>query len=172
VSRLEEGRLEPDLKVVELDTLAREALTLADPLRGGRRLLLEVPGAVPALITDRDLLLRVLQNLVGNAIKYTDAQDGRVAIRLLEAPNGTRVEVCDNGPGIPADFLDRVFDKFCQVEARQQRRPHSSGLGLTFCKLAVELHGGCIGVTSEMGRGSVFWFELPTRPQGWAAAEE
>lgn len=172
VGHLEEGRLEPDLQVVELDALAREALTLVDSLRGGRRLLLEVPGEVPALVADRDLVLRVLQNLLGNAIKYTDEFQGRVTIRLLETSAGARVEVCDNGRGIPAEDQPRVFDKFYQVEARQKRRPHSSGLGLTFCKLAVELHGGSIGVTSEEGIGSVFCFELPSRPLGWDTAEE
>lgn len=169
VSRLEEGRLDPVLETVDLEALAREALEMAEPLRGGRHLLLESAEDMFPLVADRQLLLRVLQNLVGNAIKYTDAERGRVVIRLLKRPDGPRVEVCDNGPGIPASHLEKVFDKFCQVEARQHRRPHSSGLGLTFCKLAVELHGGCIGVTSQEGQGSTFWIQLPSVPQAQAA---
>ena len=72
-----------------------------------------------------------------------------------------RCTVRDNGPGIPPEHREKVFDKFWQAEARQQGHTYSSGLGLTFCKMVVEAHGGKIGVESEVGAGSTFWFELP-----------
>jgi signal transduction histidine kinase len=75
--------------------------------------------------------------------------------------DGVRVEVTDTGPGIPLEYQKRIFEKFGQVESRKEGQKHSSGLGLTFCKLAVEAHGGTIGVESEGGRGSTFWFTLP-----------
>ncbi|MBT3376005.1 MAG: hypothetical protein HN742_29720 [Lentisphaerae bacterium] len=67
----------------------------------------------------------------------------------------------DTGPGIPPEYRDRIFEKFGQVEGRAEGKKYSTGLGLTFCKLAVEAHGGQIGVDSEAGKGSTFWFGLP-----------
>jgi signal transduction histidine kinase len=70
------------------------------------------------------------------------------------------VAVADNGLGIPREYHQRIFERFAQVEARK----FSTGLGLTFCKLAVEAHAGRIGVDSETGKGSTFWFVLPVNP--------
>ena len=72
-----------------------------------------------------------------------------------------RVAVSDTGPGIPREYRERVFEKFGQVEAVLSGQKFSTGLGLTFCRLAVEAHGGRIGVDSEVGHGSTFWFVLP-----------
>jgi hypothetical protein len=73
-----------------------------------------------------------------------------------------RVTVTDRGSGIPPEFHSRIFEKFVQVESRIPKPTHSTGLGLAFCKLAVEAHGGQIGVESQVGRGSTFWIDLPT----------
>ncbi len=67
----------------------------------------------------------------------------------------------DSGPGIPPEYLERIFEKFNQVENRISGKYHSTGIGLSFCKMAVEAHGGVIGVESELGQGSTFWFTLP-----------
>jgi two-component system, sensor histidine kinase and response regulator len=75
--------------------------------------------------------------------------------------DGVRVAVRDEGPGIPHRYHGRVFEKFGQVEAREAHHKHTTGLGLTFCKLAVEAHGGTIGVDSDGEQGSTFWFTLP-----------
>ncbi len=109
---------------------------------------------------DHDLLERVVINLLGNALKFTPAT-GQIGLRAFESKGDMRVEVKDSGEGIPTEDLGRIFDKFGQVETRQLGRKSSTGLGLTFCKLAVEAHGGCIGVESEVGHGSTFWFEIP-----------
>jgi signal transduction histidine kinase len=74
-----------------------------------------------------------------------------------------RVFVADTGPGIPPDFHESIFDKFVQVDGSALPRNRSTGLGLAFCKMAVEAHGGRIGVDSELGKGSNFWFTLPYR---------
>ena len=112
------------------------------------------------LDADHDLIERVLINLIGNALKFTPPT-GRVLIRARQLEGVVRFEVQDNGEGIPAQDIERIFDKFGQVQTRQNGTKHSTGLGLTFCKLAIEAHGGQIGVHSEVGRGSIFWFQVP-----------
>ena len=104
---------------------------------------------------------RLVQNLVGNALKFVPVATGRVDVALEPGDGRVRCTVRDNGPGIPPEHQEKVFDKFWQGEARQQGVKYSSGLGLTFCKMVVEAHGGRIGVESEVGAGSSFWFELP-----------
>jgi signal transduction histidine kinase len=86
-----------------------------------------------------------------------------VVVLLEEEAQGIRVAVRDTGPGIPADQLDIIFEKFRQ--ARSLGRNHGTGLGLTFCRMAVEAHGGEIGVTSRVGQGTTFWFRLPSAVQ-------
>ncbi len=73
------------------------------------------------------------------------------------------MEVSDTGPGIPAGCHSLIFEKFGQVQLREGRRKFTTGLGLTFCRLAVEAHGGAIGVASEPGQGCTFWFTLPAK---------
>ena len=114
--------------------------------------------AEPAVAdVDSDLLRRVLENLVDNACKYTPAGG---AISLEVAPHEGRVDlsVSDEGPGIPEHARDRIFDKYAQLEDR--RHVHGRGLGLTFCKLAVEAHGGRIWVAENHPHGSRFCIAL------------
>jgi len=111
---------------------------------------------------DRDAIARVVQNLVTNAVKLTPpGGDVRISLRTKDA--SLRVEVSDNGPGIAAEHHPKIFEKFGQLDTNVRQSIPSSGLGLYFCKLAVEAHGGHIGVDSEVGQGSTFWFELPMR---------
>ena len=109
---------------------------------------------------DRELIQRVLINLGANAIKFTP-DDGSVTIRIRPADHHTEFSVADTGPGVPVADQSTIFEKFGQVAAHQDRKVYSTGLGLTFCKLAVESHGGVIGLESEEGKGSRFWFRLP-----------
>jgi len=109
---------------------------------------------------DAELLTRDVANLVGNALKFTP-EEGAVTVRARSDGTGARVEVQDAGPGIPEEYRTRIFEKFGRVAARGEKRTLSTGLGLTFCKLAVEAHGCEIGVDSVLGQGSTFWFRLP-----------
>ena len=145
----------------------------------------DTPQELPLLQADQELLTRVLINLLGNAVKFTPSK-GKITLgasecvplqvlpaRLQPAPNQRKDErftipsllfcVVDSGEGIPAAYLDRIFEKFGQVETRKSGHKMSSGLGLTFCKLAVEAHGGLIWVESEPGQGSTFYFTIPLR---------
>lgn len=160
VSRLESEQMPLERTAVDVIALAHATVRKLESLRGRRTIAVEAPAALPPTAADARLLSRILQNLLANALKFTDPRHGVITIRIDAVPDGIRTTVADNGPGIAAEFRERVFDKFKQVEARQQGHVLSSGLGLTFCKLAVEAHGGRIGLESELGQGSAFWFEL------------
>jgi signal transduction histidine kinase len=157
VSRLESGKLELDREPADLADIAREAIATLRPLAGERTLLLEAGPAVPIAV-DKNLLRRVVVNLLANAIKFTKP-DGHIRIGVQLAEGHPRVAVTDDGPGIAPEQHQRIFEKYGQTATGARRG--GSGLGLTFCKMVIEAHGGTIGLDSALGRGSTFWFTLP-----------
>jgi signal transduction histidine kinase len=160
VSRLEQGQMPLHLAPADLDALIAAGLGSLGALP--QQVSLHHLQHSPALrvTCDADLVTRVVANLVGNAIKFTP-EGGQVTVAAESCEQGVKIRVVDTGGGIPREYHQRIFEKFGQVEARQQRTMYSTGLGLTFCKLAVEAQGGRIGVESEVGKGSTFWFTLP-----------
>ena len=113
---------------------------------------------------DSELLPRILQNLIGNAMKHTPPGTS-IEVGIEHRGEHVSFVVDDDGPGIPVDMRERIFDKFFQIEG-EHKAGYGAGLGLAFCKMAVEAHGGCIGVESEVDAGSTFWFELPAEGGG------
>jgi signal transduction histidine kinase len=109
---------------------------------------------------DEKLLIRILENLLSNALKHTE-KGGRITLNIRKAPDRILFEVSDNGEGIPREYLDKIFEKFFKVEHQKLKSGIDTGLGLAFSKMAVEAQGGRIGVESEVGKGSRFYFHLP-----------
>ncbi|MHB0939676.1 MAG: hybrid sensor histidine kinase/response regulator [Armatimonadota bacterium] len=162
ISKMEDGSLKLSREPLEPEGMAALALQQVRALAAGKELQLiaDVEPGLPVIRADRDKLARTLVNLLGNACKFTpDGGTITFAIRALD--NAVRFSVSDTGEGIPAESFERIFDKFGQVETRKAGHKHSTGLGLTFCKMIVELHGGRIWVESELGQGSTFFFTLP-----------
>jgi len=162
VSRLEEARMPITCEPCDLVEIARDVTVRLAAWGADRRIAIDADGPVTASC-DADVIRRVLENLVGNAIKHTPAgTDVRVSVaRSGPGGDGVRIEVLDRGRGIPPDARARIFEKFGTLAARQEHGYHSVGLGLPFCKAAVEAHGGSIGVEPGADGGSRFWFELP-----------
>jgi signal transduction histidine kinase len=160
VSKMEAGEMKLHLVECDLVHIAADLMSGMQSLKEAREMILDAPPAPVTVVADKDLILRVIQNLLGNALKFTPS-DGWIRLGIEPDKDRICVRVQDNGPGIPAEYRERIFEKFGQVEARANRQKFSTGLGLTFCKLAVEAHGGSIGVESEVGKGSAFWFVLP-----------
>lgn len=169
VSRLEAGRMPLELSQIDLGALATEVAAMVGQASHRVSVRVEASAEQARIIGDASVIRRVITNLVGNAVKFSPTAS---QIVLLVQGNGTeaKVSVKDRGPGIAPEFHEKIFEKFGQVEAARQGTKHSSGLGLTFCKFAVEAHGGRIGLESVVGRGSTFWFSLPV--QGPPALEK
>src|SRR5882762_8326833 len=162
VSRMEAGQLPLELAEVDLRALAAEAM--ASVGAGPARVRLEHLSGGARVVCDASLIRRVIANLVANAMKFTP-EHGQILVRVTADAAGQRVSVADTGPGIPPEYHEKIFEKFGQAEASRAGPQRSSGLGLTFCKLAVDAHGGRVGVESAIGKGSTFWFTLPAQAQ-------
>lgn len=160
ISRMEAGRMPLLMNLVDLRNVVSSALTSLGALLRQCRVIFEPPVGEAFVMCDPELIRRVIANLVANAIKFTPS-DGRVRIDISQEADRVKVSVWDTGPGIAPEHREKIFQKFGQVELRQEGRNYSSGLGLTFCKMAIDAHSGEIGLESEVGKGSTFWFTLP-----------
>jgi len=158
VSKLGAGEMSLLREPCDLAALVRAVADATRPLPGDRTVTIDAPGVSPSVAADSSLIRRVFQNLLSNALRYTPS-GGDIRIVITPGAEDVRVTVTDTGPGISPGDHERIFEKFGQVEDRNHRT--GTGLGLTFCKLAVEAHGGRIGVESEWGHGSTFWLTLP-----------
>jgi two-component system, sensor histidine kinase and response regulator len=158
VSRMEANQMPLRRERFDLVAEARSVVDALGALAGKRRVNVEAQPASVQANADKDVIRRVIGNLVGNALKYTP-DDGCIRITVGTKDSMVRLDVADTGPGIPAEYHTKIFEKFGQVDKQAPR--HSTGLGLTFCKLAVEAHGGRIGLESVVGKGSTFWITLP-----------
>jgi two-component system phosphate regulon sensor histidine kinase PhoR len=167
VVRIEAGALKPDLAPISPRELVLASVQQLTPLAkaGGLDLVVDLPDDLPAIVADDDLVCRVLVNLIHNAIKFTPP-GGRIAVQVaLEGPARVEFSVRDTGDGIAPEECETIFDRFAQAKSRAGKGHASAGLGLTFCRLAVEAHGGTIWVESTPGDGSCFRFRLPQYPQ-------
>ena len=158
-ARLRSGEQTLSISEFEVPALVKEAVEAVSAYaqRRDQTLRMQIDPGVPPLEGDRDLILRVLTNLIDNAVKYTP-KGGKVMVSVRDSSDSLRFVVVDNGPGIPSEDHDRIFDPYVRGRSR---KIHGAGIGLAFCKLAVEAHGGSIGLKSVVGKGSVFSFSIP-----------
>jgi two-component system sensor histidine kinase/response regulator len=164
VEKMESGSMPLEYSEVSIPTLVSAAIAQVASLAQEKRLVFVqlVAENLPSLWGDEVKLRRTLVNLIGNAIKFSPT-GGLLTVSAdsCDWGSGVRFAVIDVGEGIPEEAFGRIFEKFGQVESRKGGRNMSTGLGLTFCKLAVEAHGGLIGVDSTLGTGSTFWLTIP-----------
>ncbi|MGE5380485.1 MAG: ATP-binding protein [Methylocystaceae bacterium] len=158
ISRLETGAVTLKRERLDLAEVARET---AELLTGrGTEFEFNVDGAA-VVMADRDLLIQVFTNLFDNAIKYSEPP-ARISINIINNRDHVKVEVHDQGIGISESELSRVYERFYRVDKARSRQTGGAGLGLSIVRHIIEAHGGTVGVTSILGEGSTFYFELPT----------
>ena len=159
VNRLEEGAMRLRPTRFDVRGLVVEVLRLAGPRAEARgiELVEAVPDGLPEVEADRSLIVRVLDNLVGNAIKFSEERSGPVRVSADRAEGRIEVSVSDSGPGVDPAARRRLFKKF----APGDHQARGSGLGLAFCRLAVEANGGRIWLAESGETGTRFVFSLP-----------
>ena len=157
-TRLDRGKIELRREPVEARDLVEAALELFRERAKERGVTLagDASGRVDG---DRERIVEVLSNLIGNALGFTP-DGGRITVHVVPAGRVVKLSVADTGPGIAAEQLPHLFDRYWQG-ARRKKSREGLGLGLYICKRLVEAHGGTIGVDSKLGEGTTFWFTLP-----------
>jgi signal transduction histidine kinase len=165
LERYESGRQKLSIEEWKVSDLVKDALESVNQLMKEKKIQLEVkyPKQELLLPADRDKIIQVLLNLLSNALKFVDAETGKIQILVSKAAHYLELEVIDNGKGIPKEQQEMIFEKFFQAKNQLLRKPKGSGLGLAICKRILELHGGQIRVQSEPGKGSCFTINLPLR---------
>ncbi|UJF34218.1 sensor histidine kinase [Paenibacillus hexagrammi] len=170
-SKLKHRELELQKENVELKGVVHTVVAMLSPLIRNKEL--EIVSSITDnmyVTGDENRIQQILYNLVGNAIKFTEQGQVRVSAKRLEG--FTEVRVSDTGPGIPADRLESIFQSFEQLSGSDTRKHGGTGLGLSVTKYLVELHGGTIEVTSDIGKGTTFSFKLPTGAQADAYEQD
>ena len=165
LSRIEAGKIDLQPAVLPLVTLAKEVTEGLRPVAVDKLISLEVasPDASVTAWADRDKVIQVLMNLIGNAVKFTPTH-GKVSVTVeRNGDEWVQTSVADTGPGIPLEEANKIFDKFYQIAQAGKQKARGTGLGLAISKALVEMHGGRIWVESEVGRGSTFFFTLPAQ---------
>jgi signal transduction histidine kinase len=163
IAKIESGQFTLNMAEYDIESVVETVRSATESLAQSKKLALttQVTKSLPVGLGDEQRLTQVLLNLVGNAIKFTDA--GEVSIAAGARNGHFAVSVTDTGPGIPVDQQDRIFEQFHQVDSSNTKAKGGTGLGLAIAKQIVEMHGGRIWVESTIGQGSTFRLELPVR---------
>lgn len=164
VAKAESGQLVPQPAPVELGLLFAQLEAVLRPSipNPGPALVFPDPGSLPTLVTDETMLTRVLRNLIGNSLKFTESGHVRVEAHMAEGSEGRlEISVQDTGIGIPAQDRERIFEEFYQVRGPHQRGKAGTGLGLPYARRLMELLGGGLTLSSAPGRGTRVVVDLP-----------
>lgn len=162
MERLESGKMDLSLANVPVKEMLAESANAVETFAEEQGVTIEIEPTDLSVVADSDRIIQVLVNLISNAVKFSP-RDSTITLSAKGGEESIRINVKDEGRGIPAEYVDSVFERFKQVKKSDAKNRKGSGLGLAICKAIVEKHGGQIGVESEEGKGSTFWFSLPKK---------
>ncbi len=164
ISKMEEDKLTLHYEDIALKDFLAQIVDSMNIIAKGenKKVSYRISCGVNIIRADREILGRVIINLLANAIKY-GVDNSEIEIKVICAGKEITMEVKNEGKGIPEEYRERIFDKFAQIEDDKLRQKSGKGLGLTFCKMAVEAHGGRIWVESEANKATVFYLTLPVK---------
>ena len=162
VEKLEAGQVHYEMKHQPLLPLVEQAVAHTQAYADGYRVTLRLTQSEPAarVNVDADRIVQVVTNLLSNAAKFSPPDD---QVEVTMSCSGGRVRVCvnDHGRGVPEEFRNRIFERFAQADGSDRRQKGGTGLGLNICRSIIEAHGGHIGLVTDPGVRTVFYFELP-----------
>lgn len=163
LSKMEAGVITLNFETSDIRPIINKAVSGLEPLAMTKNvsIQMEILEDLPHLKMDRERIFQAVANLIGNAVKFTPG-GGRITISAQTMDKAVRVSVADTGPGIPKEDLNAIFNKFQQAAMTRYNKIKGTGLGLAMVKHIINAHGGTVWVESEIGRGSVFVFLLPT----------
>jgi signal transduction histidine kinase len=162
LEKMEAGKLEMNLSEIRTSDVIDRSVEAVFSLAELMGIKIETPQNDRTIIGDSGRLVQVLVNLLSNAIKFSP-RGSAVTIAVEDVPGYVELRIIDRGRGIPASHINAIFDRFQQVEESDAKERGGTGLGLAICKAIIEGHGGTIGIESELGKGSTFWFRIPVK---------
>jgi len=160
LEKLQAGKMQIEKSPVPMSSVIARSVSAVSYLADRKEIAIETQDESSDAYADGPKLVQVLVNLLSNALKFSPSAS-TIKVDCSDNDEFVEVRVSDQGRGIPADHITSIFDRFAQVEAADHREKGGKGLGLAICKSIVEAHGGAIGVESEEGKGSCFWFRIP-----------
>jgi len=169
LERLDTGTIELQFAPVPVASILRRAMESLPASQQRHAFTVEAPAVSPVMWADADRIVQVVVNLLSNAVKFSPP-GGVVTIGVAQGESWVEFRVTDRGRGVPVAYHRAIFERFRQVETSDAREKGGTGLGLAICKSIIAQHGGTIGVESEEGRGSTFWFRVATPPAAETAA--
>ncbi len=160
IDKIESGRFNLNMQETEDASMISQAVELIQHSADARKITIETNAANLDVNCDEERIIRVLTNLIANAVKFSP--DGsKIVVSTTPAKDDILFEVKDQGRGMPAGEQEKIFERYHQVDSSDEAEKKGSGLGLTICKSLIEAHQGTIGATSKEGEGSTFWFRIP-----------
>ncbi len=160
LEKFEAGKMQLERGVIDVGTIVQRSLTAVNNVAESKKIRIETRSGVVDGYADGPKLMQVIVNLLSNAIKFSPPES-TITIDFEEKSDCFEVRIKDQGRGVPAQKKEMIFERFKQVESEDHHVKGGKGLGLSICKSIVEAHDGTIGVESEEGKGSVFWFRIP-----------
>jgi signal transduction histidine kinase len=160
IDKIESGRFNLNMQETEDASMISQAVDLIQHSADARKITIEINAARIEVNCDEERIIRVLTNLIANAVKFSP-DNSKIVVSTTQVKDKILFEVKDQGRGMPEGEQDRIFERYHQVDSSDEAEKKGSGLGLTICKALIEAHHGTIGATSKEGEGSTFWFRIP-----------